>query len=140
MFSIDTRSASIRGIIPNCEIRVSATIRQISRLRAANPCAAPSVSRLYRSELARNTTPEIMPIQCRISNERPTTDPARFRAGSTAKAVCATTGKNISPPSHTIRASNMRKRRNDMAEDYYERRRERKLGRKTENQDLATDL
>ena len=62
--------------------------------------------------------PEIMPIQCRIASERRTTDPANAGVGSTENAVCATTGKNISPPSHAIKESSMRKRRNDMTKHY----------------------
>jgi hypothetical protein len=65
-----------------------------------------------------------------MPNERPTTDPARWRVGSTEKEVCATTGKNITPPSHTIRESSMRKRRNDITVDHYERQ--------TENRELKT--
>ena len=49
--------------------------------RGANARASPLLSRLSRSELVRKTTAEIMPIQCRIPSDRPTTDPARCRAG-----------------------------------------------------------
>ena len=93
----------MRGMMPNCEISVSSSIRQISTFRGANTWASPVLSRLSSSELARKTTPETMPIQCRIPNDRPTIDPASCRVGSTEKAVCATTGKNISPPSQTIK-------------------------------------
>jgi len=43
-----------------------------------------------------------------------------MRSGSTEKAVCATTGKKISPPSQTLGKEAVRKRRNDMADDYYD--------------------
>jgi hypothetical protein len=44
--------------------------------------------------------------------------------GSTENAVCAITGKNIRPPSHTIKDSSIRKRRNDITGNHYERRTE----------------
>ena len=59
-----------------------------------------------------------MPIQCNIHKDRRTTSPARWVVGRTENAVAATTGKNIMPPTQTMRASSMRKRRKDMAEHY----------------------
>ena len=77
----------MRGITPNCEISVSSSIMQMSTFRAANTWASPVLRRLSSRELARKTTPEIIPIQCRIPSERPTTEPASCRVGSTEKAV-----------------------------------------------------
>src|SRR4051794_17499083 len=98
--------------------------------------------RLNISELARNTSAETIPIQCRIPSERPTTDPASCLLGSTVKAVCASTGKNINPPSHTISDSNIRNRRNDMSDDIMNAGRIERQGARlrTENQQLTTDF
>src|SRR5580692_4709883 len=41
---MDARSVSMRGMMPNCEIRVSTSIKQMSRLRAANTCGEPLVN------------------------------------------------------------------------------------------------
>ena len=79
-----------------------------------------------------------MPIQCKIPKDRPTIDPANCRVGNTEKAVCATTGKNINPPSQTISESNTRNRRKDMTANYYDRRKERNPAPKTENRELTT--
>jgi hypothetical protein len=69
-------------------------------------------------EAARNRSAETIPIQCRIPRERLTKDPARWRVGSTEKALAATTGKKITPPNQTTSARNMRKRRKDIPRSY----------------------
>jgi hypothetical protein len=74
------------------------------------------------TELARKTTPETKPIQCKMPRERPTTRPARCRDGKTEKADWATTGKKTKPPSHTTRDRNMRNRRKGMADIMQQKR------------------
>src|SRR6059058_2346084 len=62
--------------------------------------------------------PETMPIQWSFVSIGATTDPARLRVGSTEKSVGASTAKKITPPSQTIRDSNMRNRRKAMRKHY----------------------
>ena len=50
-----------------------------------------------------------MPIQCKAFMDRPTTLPARWRVGNTAKAEGASTkAKKINPPTQTTRDNSIR--------------------------------
>jgi hypothetical protein len=112
---IDVRNVSIRGMIPNCETSVRASITTIKTFRAANACGVPRVRWLWSRELARNTNPEKMPIQWRIPRARPTRLPARCRVGSTENAAGATAkAKKRSPPIQMTKDNNIRNRRKDM--------------------------
>src|SRR6185312_8311549 len=51
------------------------------------------------------------PIQCSFVMLAPTTDPARWRLGSTANAVCAVTARKMTPPNHTVSDRIMSERR-----------------------------
>jgi hypothetical protein len=52
-------------------------------------------------------------MRSRKTKQRPTSEPASARSETIAKAVSATTGKKIRPPSQAIKHKSMRKRSQD---------------------------
>src|SRR5208282_856801 len=79
------------------------------KLRRAKGAATPFTTRESTMDVAANTTPQVIAIQCRIPRLRLTTLPASCRVGRTAKTVGATTkAKNIRPPIHTTSDSSIR--------------------------------
>src|ERR1017187_9667441 len=66
-------------------------------------------------EVAANTTPQEIAIQCMMPRLRLTTLPASWRVGSTAKTVGAITkAKKIRPPIQITSDNNIRNRTRDM--------------------------
>src|SRR5215472_14071687 len=90
----------------------------MSRCRNANGWAEPFTTRESIIEVIANTTPQQIPIQCRIPRLRLTTLPASCRVGRILglKTVGASTkAKKMSPPIQITSDNNMTNRTKDMA-------------------------
>jgi len=115
----DMRSRSMRGMIANCEIAVSASMRTMRMWLAEKTQNLPRTTRLQITEQPRKIIPAAKPIQCRSIRVLRTTRPARWVEGNTVNDVCATTGKKIRAPSQMVKHSSRTKRRKVIRRIYF---------------------
>ena len=107
MADVSARIFASRGESPNCDPQVRISMSKTRTFAGVRKRTYPATMSEYAQELARKSTPEMMPIQCRRLNAGLTTDPAMCREGRTANKIGVIEMKNTMPPTHATNDKDM---------------------------------
>src|SRR6201998_1500694 len=114
------RPRSMAGIISYCEKAVQASISTRSTIGARTDRGLKIFQAGARANSAKSTSPQTIPMPCRIRNNSPTIVPAVCVApGKDPNVTAATTGKKISAPIQTMSARKRSVRRSVFISEEY---------------------